>query len=385
MAGVELHIKKLLHRIKLLSRLIRVARIAGSGLFNRAQYRRNYPGLSRFWARFPITHYVLIGERMGYAPFENFDPLSYTQLNDDVARYRHGALIHYIRHGRAERRFTQSPLDAAQYFEGDFPPVTPWPKSSRFAVVVHVFYPDVWREIAQHLNALPVDLDVIATVPDDPEFDQVARAIVHSDAPRAHVVRQPNVGRDVLGFIHLVNSGALSRYDAVCKLHTKKSLHLMNGAAWRQELIEGLLPSSGTDTLLEAFLQDESAQMLVPDRFLYRGDTWWSINKPVAERLVEGKGMTLTPGDLNFAAGSMFWCKPKVLNEIRHLAFLPDQFVVEKGQLDGTTAHAFERLTGFICARVGGRIAATSELSGATGLSQAPVAPPFKMVTGPVR
>ncbi|MEL6646255.1 MAG: rhamnan synthesis F family protein [Pseudomonadota bacterium] len=385
MAGTPQFFKKLAHRVKLLSRLIRVGRVAWSGLFDRDQYRENYPGLSALWKRFPICHYVLIGERMGYAPFETFDPVSYADMYEDVADYPHGALMHYIRHGHAESRFTQSPLDAAVYFEGAFPAVTPWPKSARFAVVVHVFYLEVWDKFAAHLAAIELDLDVIVTLPDTPDFDHSADAIAQGPLHVAHIQRQPNVGRDILAFLNLVNSGALSRYEAVCKLHTKKSPHLVDGDVWRQELLNGLLPMQGATKLAEAFVADPGAQMLVPDPFLYRGDKWWSINKPVAEHLVEGMDLTLGHHELEFAAGSMFWLKPKLLEEIRSLGFRADQFVLERGQLDGTTAHAFERLTGILCARTGGRIAVTSEMTGPVPQGQSGRPSDFKMITGSTR
>ena len=385
MAGSNAFFSKLAHRTQLLARLARVGRIAWSGLFDKTQYRRNYPGLGKFWSTFPITHYVLIGERMGYAPFEQFDPVSYADLYADVAAYPHGPLLHYIRHGQSERRITQSPLDAGVYFEGAFPEVTPWAKTSRFAVVVHVFYLDVWEKLAAHLSELTLDLDVILTVPDAPEFDPVVEAIEAGDVPISHIQRQPNVGRDVLAFLNLVNSGQLSRYDAVCKLHTKKSPHLVDGDLWRTELTDCLLPPRGANALMGAFLADDTAKMLVPDPFLYTGDKWWMINKPVAERLAGQVGLTLSEDELQFAAGSMFWIKPDLLDVIRDLGFQADQFVLERGQLDGTTAHAFERLTGVLCARAGGRIAVVSDMTGAEETKGSGRSSQFKMITGPTQ
>ncbi|MEM9242082.1 MAG: hypothetical protein AAGB07_19080, partial [Pseudomonadota bacterium] len=90
MAGSKALLSRLAHRTKLVSRLTRVGHIAWSGLFDKTHYRRNYPGLGAFWSKFPIAHYVLIGERMGYAPFSQFDPVSYADLYSDVATYPHG-------------------------------------------------------------------------------------------------------------------------------------------------------------------------------------------------------------------------------------------------------------------------------------------------------
>ena len=385
MAGSKALLSRLAHRTKLVSRLTRVGHIAWSGLFDKTHYRRNYPGLGAFWSKFPIAHYVLIGERMGYAPFSQFDPVSYADLYSDVATYPHGPLMHYIRHGKSERRITQSPLDAGVYFEGTFPSVRPWPKTAQFALVVHVFYLDVWEKFAAHLSEVNLDLDVIVTVPDAPEFDPVAEAIAAGDVPVSHIQRQPNVGRDVLAFLNLVNSGMLSRYDAVCKLHTKKSPHLLDGDVWREELTDGLLPSRGVRGMIEGFLADRSAKKLDPDPYLYTDNKSCAINKPVAERLADQVGLSLSTGELQFAAGSMFWMKPELINVIRDLGFQANQFVLERGQLDGTTAHAFERLTGVLCARAGGHIAVVSDMMDAEDTQKPERPSQFKMITDPTQ
>ncbi|WP_410920744.1 rhamnan synthesis F family protein, partial [Pseudomonas sp. SIMBA_044] len=45
-------------------------------------------------------------------------------------------------------------------------------------------------------------------------------------------------------FITLLNSGLLSRYLCVCKVHSKKSVYSAKGRAWRNSLFESLLGNS---------------------------------------------------------------------------------------------------------------------------------------------
>ena len=48
-----------------------------------------------------------------------------------------------------------------------------------------------------------------------------------------------------------------------------------------------------------------------------------------------------------FAAGTMFWFKPQAVQSLLHCpSILQDAFEVEKGQIDGTLAHAIERVLG---------------------------------------
>jgi hypothetical protein len=51
----------------------------------------------------PISHYVTEGEKRGFAPSEQFDPVFYKDAYPDVAAYSFvNALHHYLSYGKAE-------------------------------------------------------------------------------------------------------------------------------------------------------------------------------------------------------------------------------------------------------------------------------------------
>jgi glycosyltransferase involved in cell wall biosynthesis len=52
----------------------------------------------------PALHYVLVGERMNYAPSTFFDPEYYSDRYPDIARVHINYLLHYISHGSTEKR-----------------------------------------------------------------------------------------------------------------------------------------------------------------------------------------------------------------------------------------------------------------------------------------
>jgi len=74
--------------------------VRNSDLFDANEYakRLNDPNLD------PALHYVLVGERMHIAPSEEFDPEYYEERYPDVAKAGMSYLLHYLRHGKQERR-----------------------------------------------------------------------------------------------------------------------------------------------------------------------------------------------------------------------------------------------------------------------------------------
>src|SRR5262245_17091762 len=79
-----------------------IARIIGlSALFDAAGYAARAGGLGDLD---PALHYVLVGEQLGLAPSNGFDPEYYRDRNPDVSPVAINRLGHYLSHGRAEGR-----------------------------------------------------------------------------------------------------------------------------------------------------------------------------------------------------------------------------------------------------------------------------------------
>lgn len=339
-----------------------LAALKDSGLFDRAYYLDSNPRLNPLFRIWPERHYIQLGERNGVCPGAAFSPRAYLFHNPDLSGLSR-PLLHYIETGRAEGRVV-----LAGRVPGGVPRMPRLPEvvpRARLAVALHLYYPELWEGFAKLLAAQSFDFDLFVTLTERPDLEATGPAGPTGTAglaarigeafPGAHVWTLPNHGRDILPFLHLVNEGVLTPYRAVCKLHGKKSPHRADGDQWRQQLVAGVLGDPArTRARLERFLADPSAGIWVADGHLHEGDEWWGANRAPAEALLAARGLALAAdGPLRFPAGSIYWARAEVIAALRRLDLGPADFDPEQALVDGTTAHAVERLMGHVAALAG--------------------------------
>lgn len=355
-------------------------KIRRSGLFDRAFYRNSHPTLNALFYLFPERHYVLYGEPAGLQPNPIFSPIAYRHLNGDLSDQK-SPFLHYVRYGKFENRMIRYDPTAGPLRGPLLPPVlraaADAPEPADYAIVVHIYYPDLWDEIAQTITASGLTHDLFVSFTDQGELTAGLAEQVHAIFPQARIIAMPNHGRDIFPFVHLLNSGLLSPYRAVCKIHTKKSPHRQDGDDWRRHLITGVLPGAKTDTLLQRFLDDPLAGLWVADGQHYQETRWWGSNRETTADLLARVEIRMDEDKLSFPAGSMYWIKPLMISMIRGLQLDQDDFDGETGQVDGTTAHAFERALGYI-ANAGGL-----HIRQHTDLAKPPATAPVESETGP--
>jgi glycosyltransferase involved in cell wall biosynthesis len=211
------------------------------------------------------------------------------------------------------------------------------------AIVLHLFHLDLWPLFKQRLLEVPVDSDLYITTPDY-LCDEVRRMVL-TDLPNAQIFGFENRGRDVGPLIQLLKFVPLHRYELVLKIHSKKSTHRVGsqGDAWRDDLLNGLLPTGRTHLILDYFANNKKVGIAGPDLYLtplaesfYHPDTITHWNHLTQTR-------TKYPADTHFFAGTMFWARGSIFLELAKLNINQSNFEIESGQLDGTLAHALER------------------------------------------
>jgi lipopolysaccharide biosynthesis protein len=218
-------------------------------------------------------------------------------------------------------------------------------------VVAHVHYPELWGDIDDRLSRMPCPFDLIVTITEG-TAEQAIRTIMRKH-PKARIELVANKGRDWAPMVMLANRGLLSGYDAIAKVHTKKSEHLIDGDGWRIALLDGIFESPDQiRRIIDLLQEDRSVGLVVPTGHV-AGTEHWGSNQGIIEALAYRLPMAFDPDELRFPAGSMFWCRPWLLERIADLDIGDEHFEPEAGQYDATTAHALERLMG-VYSTVGG-------------------------------
>jgi len=215
----------------------------------------------------------------------------------------------------------------------------------RTALVAHIFYPELWPEIAEIWKVLPVGSRLLVTTPHGK--GSAIRALTGNN-PSIEIYESENRGRDIAPFLALLNAGRLDRFDVVLKVHTKKSPHLRQGDLRRRVLYTTLAGNAGNVRRILRQFSDPRVGLVGSSLFFRASDFYWLGNKALVETLC-GRMQPTPPVRPGFFEGSMFWFRPQALAALRGLSLQPADFDVETGQLNGTMHHAVERI--FACRR----------------------------------
>ena len=226
------------------------------------------------------------------------------------------------------------------------------------AVVLHLFYVDQLGLFLDQLANIPFDFDCFVSVGLG-SVDFVYA--VFQRLPRLRklqVCEFPNVGRDMAPL--LVGFGDdLLKYELVLKLHGKKSPHNKQLNNWLSLSLHGLVGAPWLVKQHCSLLCDmEIGITSVPPPWpvasaIERDGSWGykALSFHRCSRELERLGLSCLQPDARFSfpVGSMFWCRAEILKPLIDLNLRWTSFDREAGQLDGTLAHALERLVGLVC------------------------------------
>jgi lipopolysaccharide biosynthesis protein len=219
----------------------------------------------------------------------------------------------------------------------------------RVAVVAHVYYEELWPEISSRLRAWDVPFALHVTTPQNGFAD-----VIKADWPNAIVACVPNRGRDLAAFLQQAAIAIDGGAELLCKVHTKRSAHRTDGEQWRKDLYRKILGDRHlVRSIIQAFTENAALGIVAPEGHVVAGEYYWGSNADRVRSLAVRIGYPGDPTPFVFAAGSMFWARSEALQPVLDLGLETADFEEEEGQLDGTLAHALERLFP-IAAKLGG-------------------------------
>jgi hypothetical protein len=305
------------------------------------------------------------GLRVAGVPI-GFFPAEYIELHPDLEVWRDQpmrCLLHYLEHGRLENRqigYWQLKLDDIHL---DIPtreaPLVPTPPECRrrLCILIHIYYPELWPELAGFVKNLGgVSSDVFINVTDTQWTPQLQTEL-RDLCPGAFVLVSPNRGRDIGGHLRLLEHVDIGRYETFALMHTKKSRHLAaaKGAAWRQGLIAAFAGSETTAEECMSLFQEQSRIGIV-------GAAGWRAhsmngNQVEVDRLMARLGIEGGNRRLDFVSGTMFLIRSEIVARL-YREFRDTEWRDPAGQdaaffLDGQLEHAIERVIPSLARQMG--------------------------------
>lgn len=233
----------------------------------------------------------------------------------------------------------------------------------RPCAVLHVWYPELLDELVAALRASGVDWRLVLTTA--LEREQAVRERIARLGIDAEIEVFENRGRDILPFLQVANRLLDEGVSTVLKLHGKRSIHRPDGEIWRRELLDKLLAPERATRIAAAFRDDTTLGLVCAEGHLQPLDYYWGANQANVEYLTRRLGIPAPDVEHDsFIAGSMLWLRPAALRPLLDAHLDIEEFEPEAGQLDGTLAHAVERVLTLAAAAGGFRTASASSLIG---------------------
>lgn len=220
---------------------------------------------------------------------------------------------------------------------------------AKLAVVIHLYYVDNWQLFKQKIGNLNSQkFDLFITIP---KHNLYFEKEVKKDFPEALVIVVPNHGRDVLPFISVAKVLYELGYIYVLKFHSKKSTHRNDGQDWLEEMLNKILPDN--DNLIRniiTILDSKSTGLVGPSGVYYpltinfpaNGVKMTNILNKIYNKSLSNDILQVNRSNYGFFGGTMFWARLDAIKSLLDVSWY--DFDAEAGQIDGTTAHALERL-----------------------------------------
>jgi GT2 family glycosyltransferase len=252
--------------------------------------------------------------------------------------------------------------EVARPIENDYSAAVPFAypmahlaQAPSLAVICHIFHENLTPEIQHYLRNIPFTADVFISTDTAAKKAIIERQFASWNGGRVEIRVTDNRGRDIapklIGFRDVYDE-----YEFVLHLHSKQSSHDSVLSSWRGYLLENMLGSPQiVQSVFEAFTREPKLGIVASQHFEpVRAWINWGGNLDIANGLLAKFGEPFSYDQaLDFPSGSMFWARSAALKPLLDLHLSQEDFPSEQAQIDGTLAHAIERLFYIACEYAG--------------------------------
>lgn len=224
--------------------------------------------------------------------------------------------------------------------------------NARIAVHLHAFYQDLLPEFVSYFNNIPVPFDLFVSIPENISYNHQETVNLLqgiTQVQKINIQQTPNRGRDIAPMA-CTFAQELQNYDILLHLHTKKSPHNAGQDGWRPFILEHLLGSTAIVNGIITLLQNEAGMITSADYLCNSTATGWCHEKNVdlAQEVLDKAGIKINLQKdyptIDFPQGTMFWTRTDYIRGFFDLNLTYEDFNPEPIPIDGTIAHALERL-----------------------------------------
>jgi rhamnosyltransferase len=233
--------------------------------------------------------------------------------------------------------------------------IPPSQQSTKAAIHIHSYYPDILDKFILFLNSTNVNFDLYITT-DSPEKKDIIYTYLKNQvcfSKLKEIIITENQGRDIVPWLSIKDR--LNQYAIVGHFHTKRTLHTEEwvGISWLDDILDSLL--NNINNIINEFHNNTNLGIVIPEvPFIFRKfglPDFVNLNKISSnlwKRLKCRKEIDFgTIKNIIFPMGTMFWYRPAALKPLFELQLLPDD-IPQEPLPEETILHSIERLFVYI-------------------------------------
>lgn len=222
---------------------------------------------------------------------------------------------------------------------------------TKTAIHLHLFYQDMIGIFNNYFDNIPYPFDLYISIPEGVKYqeEKIIRKFQGIKNVQNIIIRScPNRGRDIAPLICTFGK-ELTDYDYIAHFHSKKSLHSNSLSGWSEYIFSHLMGSE--ENISRIFhLLDNNVGLVAPPDYLIMPEqpSGWGSNMAIAQEFLQRCQIHINLKEefpvIEFPQGSMFWASVDYLRPMLNAPLSFNDFPAEPIGMDGTIAHALERL-----------------------------------------